>query len=69
MFERVYGRGAMKRNFVVFVASSCFLYLLAIFLGARGGWDAAHPVLAVALIIDTLVLVAWLAFGRKKKSP
>jgi hypothetical protein len=68
VFERAWGRGTTKRSFIVFIASSGFLYLLAILLGVRGGWDAALPVLAVAVIVDTLVLIAWLAFGRKNSA-
>ncbi|MFF0276906.1 hypothetical protein [Streptomyces sp. NPDC004330] len=65
MFERSYGKGTLKRNLVIFAASSALLYILAAALGVKGGWDAAFPVLAVAVIVDALVLIAWVAFRSK----
>ncbi|ANJ11794.1 MULTISPECIES: hypothetical protein [Streptomyces] len=65
IFEHAYGQGTNRRNFALFAASSGVLYLLAILLGVMGGWDAAFPVLAVVLILDVLVLIAWIAFRPK----
>ncbi|MFH9013404.1 hypothetical protein ACH4C6_18750 [Streptomyces sp. NPDC017943] len=65
VFERTYGEGTSKRNFYIFAASSALLYLLALILGMKGGWDAALPLLAVAVIIDALVFIAWIAFRPK----
>lgn len=68
IFERTYGQGASKRNFIIFAISSALLYLLALMLGLKGGWDAALPLLAVAVMIDVLVLIAWIAFRPKSQT-
>ncbi|MFD4994758.1 hypothetical protein [Streptomyces buecherae] len=68
LFERAYGDGTSKRNFILFAVSSAVLYLLALVLGMKGGWDAAFPLLAVAVILDVLVLIAWIAFRPKNQA-
>ncbi|WP_345259209.1 hypothetical protein [Streptomyces hundungensis] len=46
---------------------SAVLYALAVVLGFKGGWDAASPVLLVAVVVDAFCLLVWAAFRSKSK--
>ncbi|MGW2277616.1 hypothetical protein [Streptomyces sp. NPDC001770] len=67
--EDLYGsRDAVRRNGAIVVASSVFLYILAVVLGAMGGWGAAFPVLLVAVVVDAFCIAVRFAFRSAHRS-
>jgi CHASE2 domain-containing sensor protein len=68
IFETAYGSPkAVRRNAILVVVMSVVLYAMAVVLGIKGGWDAAFPVLLVAVVVDAFCLVVWAAFRSKNR--
>ncbi|KMO93904.1 hypothetical protein [Streptomyces roseus] len=61
-------QSAIRRNAGMVIAGSVVLYVLAALLATKGGWPAAFPVLLVAVIVDAVCLVVWLAFRSRRPS-
>ncbi|MET9365226.1 hypothetical protein ABZX93_30540 [Streptomyces sp. NPDC006632] len=68
ILEHAYGSsGAVRRNAVLVIVMSVLLYALAVVLGFKGGWDAAWPVLMVAVAVDAFCLAVWAAFRSRNR--
>jgi hypothetical protein len=66
-FENAYGnQQAIRRNAWTVVAASLAAYALSVILWAKGGFDAALPLLLVAPMADAVCLLVYLTFRNRR---